>query len=53
MTLGVIGGYGVSRGEYHLLAVEFPNAGFRRRLLELGAKRVRTNPLSPLPMLKW
>lgn len=31
----------------------FPNAGFHRRLLALGAQRARSHPLSPLPMLRW
>jgi hypothetical protein len=31
----------------------FPNQGFHKRLLELGAQRLKTHPLSPLPMLKF
>jgi hypothetical protein len=32
---------------------EFPNRGFHRRLLQLGLQRLRSHPLSPLPMMKW
>jgi len=31
----------------------FPNAGFYRRLLQLGRQRLRAYPFSPLPMLRW
>ena len=30
----------------------FPNTGFHRRLLALARQRVRTHPLSPLPMMR-
>ena len=30
----------------------FPNAGFHRRLLQLGLRRLLTHPWSPMPMLK-
>lgn len=53
VEVGLLGRFGVSRAEYRQLAQEFPDAGFHRRLLELGGKRLRTHPLSPLPVLKW
>ena len=31
----------------------YPDAGFHRRLLQLGARRLREAPWDPLPMLKW
>ncbi len=31
---------------------EFPNAGFHKRLIELTIQRIKTNPFSPLPMMK-
>lgn len=31
----------------------FPNCGFHRRLVALTLKRLRTHPLSPLPMFHW
>ncbi len=35
------------------LKTRYPNAGFHKRLLVLGAKWSLTNPLNPLPMLRW
>lgn len=32
---------------------EYPNRGFHKRLLQLGAQRLRSHPLSPMPMMKW
>ena len=31
----------------------YPNAGFHKILARLAIKRLKTNPLSPLPMMKW
>ncbi len=45
--------FGLSRAEYRTIARRFPDAGFRRRLAQLGAQRIRSHPLSPFPMLKW
>ncbi|NTV02151.1 MAG: HD domain-containing protein [Chlorobiaceae bacterium] len=33
--------------------VRFPNNGFHRRLLELTWQRINSDPLDPLPMMKW
>ncbi|WP_067822201.1 hypothetical protein [Nocardia inohanensis] len=44
---------GISRRAYRAVAERYPNAGFHRRLAQLGARRVRSHPLSPLPMVKW
>jgi hypothetical protein len=30
----------------------WPNAGFHKRLVQLALKRLRTNPLTPLPMMR-
>lgn len=30
----------------------FPNAGFHKRLVQLTGARIRTNPLSPMPMMR-
>jgi len=30
----------------------FPNAGFRKKLVELSLNRLKTHPFSPLPMIK-
>ncbi|MEU0545235.1 HD domain-containing protein [Nocardia sp. NPDC005978] len=53
IEFGILGRFGVPRSTYRELSRDLPDAGFHRRLLRLGAKRIRTNPLSPLPMLKW
>ena len=31
----------------------FPNAGFHTMLAQLSLKRLKSHPLSPLPMIKW
>ena len=31
----------------------FPNAGFHAMLAKLTIKRLKSHPLSPLPMMKW
>lgn len=31
----------------------FPNAGFDKRLVQLTMRQLRTDPLRPLPMMKW
>jgi len=31
----------------------FPDAGFHRRLLQLGTRRALRHPFSPLPMMRW
>ncbi|MFB8002476.1 hypothetical protein [Nocardia sp. NPDC056000] len=53
VEMAVLGRFGVSRSAYRALTEEFPDAGFHRRLLQLGAERLRTHPFSPLPVLKW
>lgn len=53
VELGLLGRFGVRRSAYRELSRDLPDAGFHRRLLQLGGKRLRTNPLSPLPVLKW
>ncbi len=51
VTLGVRR-FGLDRSFVAEVRAAFPNAGFHRRLLDLGLKRCRTHPLSPLPMLR-
>ena len=31
----------------------YPNAGFHKMLARLAVKRLKTNPFSPLPIMKW
>lgn len=44
--------FGLPRELVRELYAQWPSAGFHLRLLQLGAKRLRTHPLSPLPMLR-
>ena len=52
VSLGVLS-FGLSRAQRHAIFTKWPNAGFHKRLAQLTLKRIRTNPLSPLPVLKW
>jgi hypothetical protein len=45
-------GFSVPRGLVREVFAAWPDAGFHRRLLGLGIERLRTHPLSPLPMLR-
>ncbi|BEK97526.1 hypothetical protein NSK11_contig00122-0008 [Nocardia seriolae] len=45
--------FGMTREDYRAVAHRYPDAGFHRRLAELGVGRIRSHPLSPLPMVKW
>lgn len=45
--------YGLERALVREIRGAFPNAGFHKRLLELGGRRLRSHPLSPLPMMRW
>lgn len=45
--------FGADRAFVAEVRATFPNAGFHRRLLQLGLRRCRTHPLSPLPMLRF
>ncbi|WP_406270125.1 HD domain-containing protein [Nocardia sp. NBC_00881] len=53
VELGLLGRFGVSRATYRDLAKRNPDHGFHRALVRLAARRLWTNPTSPLPMLKW
>ncbi|WP_428313272.1 HD domain-containing protein [Hydrocarboniphaga sp.] len=52
VSLGVVG-FGLSREFRRQVKARFPNAGFHRCLLRLTAARLRSHPLSPLPMMRW
>jgi predicted metal-dependent HD superfamily phosphohydrolase len=45
--------FGVDRAFVKEVRATFPNLGFHRRLVQLGLRRCRTHPLSPLPMLRF
>ncbi|MEU7630988.1 HD domain-containing protein [Nocardia sp. NPDC049220] len=53
VEFGLLGRFGVSRSTYRHVAKRYPDNGFHRTLVRLTARRLRTNPTSPLPMLKW
>jgi hypothetical protein len=44
---------GVPRAFVRKLYAAWPGAGFHRRLVQLSLLRARTNPLTPLPMVRW
>ena len=45
--------FGLPRGRLREIKARWPNAGFHQRLAQLTFKRLRTHPLSPIPVLKW
>lgn len=45
--------FGVPRGLIKDLFAQWPSAGFHKRLVQLSLTRLKTHPLSPLPMLKF
>jgi hypothetical protein len=52
VSLGVLR-FGLPRKQLREIMTRWPNAGFHHRLAQLTFKRLRTNPLSPIPVLKW
>jgi hypothetical protein len=52
VSLGVLS-FGLPRERLREILARWPNAGFHKRLAQLTFKRLRTHPLSPLPVLKW
>lgn len=51
VSLGVVT-FGISRSLFDAALSMWPRAGFHRRLIQLAVRRVRTHPLSPLPMVR-
>ena len=51
-SLGLVR-HGVDRSLIRQLKQTFPNAGFHKLLVQLGAKNFLKNPLQPAPMMKW
>ena len=45
--------FGLPRKAIKQVFAAWPDAGFHKRLAQLSLRRLRTNPGSPLPMLKW
>lgn len=52
VSLGVLS-FGLQRERMREIFARWPNAGFHKRLAQLTFKRLRTHPLSPIPVLKW
>lgn len=44
---------GIARDTVQAVRQAFPNAGFHRRLLQLGVRWTLRHPLNPLPMFRW
>ncbi len=41
------------RAEYRALLRRWPDAGFHRRLVQLGLRNLARHPFRPLPMFRW
>jgi hypothetical protein len=52
VSLGLVR-FGLPAGYVDEVRRTFPNAGFHRRLLQLGGRRLLSHPWSPMPMMKW
>ena len=52
VSRGVIS-YGVPPKLRRQIFATWPDAGFHRRLAQLEFERLRSHPLSPLPMVRW
>jgi hypothetical protein len=52
VSLGLIN-FGLPRPEYRAILKAIPDAGFHKRLLELGGKQMLTKPWQPMPMMRW
>ena len=44
--------FGLPRTQLNEIASAWPSAGFHKRLVQLALERLRTHPLSPLPMMR-
>jgi hypothetical protein len=44
--------FGLPRRTIRRILATWPDAGFHARLLQLALKRLWTNPLAPLPMMR-
>lgn len=52
VTLGLVN-FGLPREAYRAILRQHPDAGFHKRLLELGGKQMLTKPWQPMPMMRW
>jgi hypothetical protein len=52
VSLGMVR-FGLPRSLVAEVRAAFPNAGFHKRLVQLTLRQLRSDPLRPLPMMKW
>lgn len=52
VTQGLLS-FGLPRTFRREVFAAYPNAGFHKRLLQLGGKRLLTHPWNPMPMMRW
>lgn len=52
VSLGALS-FGLARAQRRAVLDAFPNAGFHKRLVALAWARLRSHPLSPMPMMRW
>ncbi|MES0873379.1 HD domain-containing protein [Sinimarinibacterium thermocellulolyticum] len=52
VSLGMVR-FGLPRAFVAEVRARFPNAGFHKRLVQLTLRQLCTDPLHPLPMMKW
>jgi small-conductance mechanosensitive channel len=52
VSLGIVK-FSLSTDYIKNVKIEFPNAGFHKRLIQLTIREFFRNPLKPLPMMKW
>lgn len=52
VSLGLIN-FGLDKEWINTVRNAFPDEGFHKRLIQLTGNRFLSNPLSPLPMVKW
>ncbi|MGQ0697720.1 MAG: HD domain-containing protein [Panacagrimonas sp.] len=52
VSLGMLS-FGLPRSFIAEVRNTFPNVGFHKRLVQLTGARIRTNPLSPMPMMRF
>lgn len=52
VSMGMLS-FGLPKEFIKAVRARFPNAGFHKRLVQLTGSRIRSNPLSPMPMMRF
>ncbi len=52
VSLGLLS-FELPREHYRAILKQYPDAGFHKRLLQLGSKQMLTKPWQPMPMMRW